>query len=368
MKYERLFNFSAGPANLPESVLEQVRDEMMNYKRSGMSVMEMSHRSKEFDEILANATARTKELMGLGDDYEVLFLQGGASLQFAMIPMNLCQPGKPVDVMHTGYWSEMAIKELKKGFESRLVYDGTKDKFTKIADVPASEFNPEASYAYLCSNNTIEGSQFKKFPKTGSVPLIADMSSDILSRKIDFKQFGMIFAGAQKNLGPSGVTMVVMRKDLAERGSDKLPTMLQYRTHTKGGSRYNTPPAFGIYICGLVLDWIAKQGGLDKMEQHNAKKAGHIYDAIDGSGGFYHCPVDKAVRSDMNVVWRIKPGTPDSEKLEESFIKEAKAAGLLELKGHRAVGGIRASIYNAHPIESTQRLAEVMKNFQKKNG
>lgn len=329
--------------------------------------MEMSHRSKEFDEILANATSVAKELLGVGDDYEVLFLQGGASLQFAMVPMNLYIKGQPIDVIHTGSWSDAAIKDLKKGFEMRMVYSGESNKFTQIPKIETSQFNPQASYAYLCSNNTIEGTQFKQFPDTGKVPLVADMSSDFLSRPIDTKKFGLIFAGAQKNLGPSGVCMVVIRKDLAERADEKLPIMLNYRTHIKGGSRHNTPPAFGIYVAGLVMNWIKSQGGLVKMAEHNAKKAAVLYDAIDKSNGFYSCPVDKAVRSDMNVVFRVKPESKDSEALETALIGEAKKAGLIEIKGHRSVGGLRASIYNAHPMAGVEALANLMSDFHKKN-
>jgi phosphoserine aminotransferase len=367
-KYDRIYNFSAGPAMLPESVLERVRDDMLNYRGSGMSVMEMSHRSKEFDDIIARAEASVRSLMKISDDYTVLFLQGGASLQFSMVPMNLTKSGQSVDVIHTGYWTEMALGQLKKGFTHRVLATGEKDGFKKLPEFSADQIDRNAAYAYMCSNNTIEGTQWKSFPDTGSVPLVVDMSSDIFSRKLDFSKMGMIFAGAQKNLGPSGVTLVVMRKDLAERADEKLPTMLQYRTHIKAGSRYNTPPAFGIYTCGLVFDWINEQGGLDGVEKRNAEKAGILYNAIDGSNGFYTCPIDKAARSQMNVVFRIKLGAADGEQIEENFIKEAKKAGLAELKGHRAIGGLRASIYNAFPLEGVKRLSDFMREFQKKHG
>lgn len=366
-KYDRIFNFSAGPANLPEPVLEQVRDEMLNYKGSGVSMMEISHRSKQFDEVMANANAITKRILGLGDDYAVMFLQGGASLQFSMLPMNLLQQGKPADIIHSGYWTEMAIGQHKKGFEHRIVTSGEKDKFTRLPALNEKELNPNASYVYMCSNNTIEGTQWKSFPNTGNVPLVCDMSSDFMSRKLDYNKFGVIFAGAQKNLGPSGVCLVVMKKELAERAPESLPTMLQYRTHIKGDSRYNTPPAFGIYVCGLVMEWIEKNGGLAGIEKRNEEKAKVLYDAIDATG-YYGSPIQKQDRSLMNVVFRIKPGTPDSEKLEEAFIKEAKAAGLVELKGHRAIGGLRASIYNAHPLEGVNALAQFMREFERKNG
>jgi phosphoserine aminotransferase len=366
-KHGRIFNFAAGPANLPTEVLEQVRDELLNYKSSGQSVMEMSHRSKEFDEILASAESLTKELMGLDEQHTVMFLQGGASLQFAMTPMNLYQSGKPVEVLHTGYWTQMAIDQLKNGFEYNVAASSEADKFAKIPTVSRNQINPNASYVHICTNNTIEGTQWKTIPDTGDIPLIGDMSSDILSRKLDFNKFGLIYAGAQKNLGPSGIVLAVIRKDLAERCSEKVPTMLQYRTHLKAGSRYNTPPTFALYICGLVMNWIKKNGGLSAMEKINEEKGSMLYGELDRTG-FYKNPVDKNSRSLMNVVFRIKPGTSDSEKLEETFIKEAKKAGLSELKGHRAVGGIRASIYNAHPVEGVRTLVEFMREFEKKNG
>ncbi|MBI3557916.1 MAG: 3-phosphoserine/phosphohydroxythreonine transaminase [Deltaproteobacteria bacterium] len=366
-KYDRVYNFSPGPANLPESVLEQVRDEMMNYKGSGVSIMEISHRAYPFDEIMVNVKSRVRQLLGLGEDYAVLFLQGGASTQFSMLPMNLQLPGKSVDLVHTGHWTQMALDQLKKGFEHRVVASGEKDGFKRLPELSARHLTSDASYVHMCSNNTIYGTQWKTFPDTGKVPLVCDMSSDIMSRRLDFSRFDVIFAGAQKNLGPSGVCLVVIKQELAERASDKLPTMLQYRTHIKNDSRFNTPPAFGIYVMGLVLDWIVKQGGLDAMEKQNNEKAKVLYDAIDSSS-FYESPLHKPDRSLMNVVFRIKPDSKDSEKLEESFIKEAKVAGLTELKGHRVIGGLRASIYNAHPLSGVQALAQFMREFERKNG
>jgi len=371
----RLHNFSAGPACLPVPVLEKVRDQLLNYDQTGMSVLEMSHRSKAFDGILDNATAGIRSLLKLSSDYEVLFLQGGASLQFAMVPMNLALPGKSVDLIHTGNWTEMALKELKlSGTPHQIVASSEADRWTTIPSVSPDSWDPNASYAYLCSNNTIEGTQFKRLPSTGTVPLVVDMSSDFLSRPIEVGQTGLIFAGAQKNLGPSGVCVVIIRKDLVERGSSKLPTLLQYRTHAKAGSRYNTPPAFGIYVCGLVLDWIRETGGLEAMEKRNTEKASLLYATIDESGGFYCAPVRAQDRSPMNVVWRIQPksstspSAPEQEALEERFLSEAKAEGLLELKGHRVMGGLRASLYNAQPLESVQALVSFMKAFQKKHG
>jgi phosphoserine aminotransferase len=371
--YQRVFNFSAGPANLPVPVLEKVRDELLNYRGPGagpgcgMSVLEMSHRSKEFDEILANATRLTRELLGVTADQEVLFLQGGASLQFAMAPMNFFQAGRPVDVVHTGYWTEMALKELKKGFESRVVYTGEAEKFTRIPELRSEQFHPDASYVYLCSNNTIEGTQLQDLPKTAA-PLVADMSSDFLSRPLDMSRFGLVFAGAQKNLGPSGLVVAVISKELAERAPQGLPTMLQYRTHIQAGSRYNTPPAFSIYVAGLVLEWIRDHGGLAGMAEHNERKARVLYDAIDRGQGFYTCPVEKSVRSRMNVVWRVTPGGAPSEALEAGLIAEARKAEIIEIKGHRAVGGLRASIYNAMPIAGVERLASLLDDFRRRRG
>ena len=364
MKYNRIFNFSAGPAVLPEPVLEQARDELLNFKGSGMSVMEMSHRSKEFEAVLAQATEGVKKHLGVPDDYAILFLQGGASFQFAMIPVNLYIPGKPVDMIHTGVWTKKAIDEHQKLTEFRLAGSAEKDKFNRIPSPHELQFSPNASYVYMCSNNTIYGSQWKYFPDTGNVPLVADMSSDILSRRLDIKRFGLIFAGAQKNIGPSGVTLVIIRKDLAERCDAKIATMMQYRTHIKETSMYNTPPTFAIYLSALVLDWITQQGGLAAIEKRNEEKAKILYDAIDQSPLFY-CPVEKESRSLMNVVFRAKGNRED---IEEKFAKESTKAGLSGLKGHRSAGGLRASIYNAHPVEGVKALVAFIRDFEKKNG
>jgi phosphoserine aminotransferase len=365
----RAYNFSSGPATLPLSVLEQIQSELINYKNSGMSVLEMSHRSREFDEILSNAENSLKRLLNLNDDYSVLFLQGGASLQFSMIPMNLTLPQKPVEVIHTGYWTEMALAQLKKGFEHKVVATSENTHFRSIPKTDESLFSKEASYVHYCTNNTIDGTQWNQIPAIpSSVPLIADMSSDFLSKPIDVTRFGLIFAGAQKNVGPSGVCIVVIRKDLAERAAETLPTMLQYRTHIKAGSRYNTPPAFGIYVCGLVLNWIQNQGGLTALEKQNLEKANLLFNAIDSSS-FYKSLIPKKDRSIMNVVFRIQPDSNSEQntKLETLFAEEARMAGLLELKGHRAVGGLRASLYNAFPKEGVLRLIDFMKDFESKH-
>jgi phosphoserine aminotransferase len=365
----RSFNFSSGPAVLPTEVLQQVQRELLDYRGTGMSVMEMSHRSAAFDDILARALQGIREQLSVPETHEVLFLQGGASLQFAMVPLNLAQPGQPVDVVHTGTWTKMAIEELKKLGVPHRIHASTEDqKFTTLPKTETLAPPSDASYLHLCSNNTIEGTQYKSFPQKGSVPLVCDMSSDLFSKPIDVSQFGLIFAGAQKNIGPSGVTLVIIRKDLAERAPKNLPTLMQYRSHIAAGSRYNTPPTFGIYICGLVMDWLKRQGGVQAMEGANQKKAQLIYDVIDQHADVYHCPVDRAVRSPMNIVWRIRPNAPDCERLETLFVQEAAKQGLFELKGHRTVGGLRASLYNAQPMEGAQALAGFMKEFLREHG
>ena len=360
----RIYNFNAGPAALPVEVLERARDEFLNYQGSGMSVMEMSHRSPEFEAILAAAEAGLRKQLGIPSDYAVLFLQGGASLQFSMIPMNLALPGKPVDLINTGVWTKMALEEIKKVAELRIAGTSEPQKFRRLPRRDEIQLSPDASYVHLCSNNTIAGTQWRDFPETGAVPLVGDMSSDILSRRFEVSKFGLIFAGAQKNIGPSGVTVVIIRRDLAERARDTLPTMLQFRTHIKANSLYNTPPTFGIYMVRLVMDWMESQGGLAAIEKRNDEKARLLYDAMDSSALFYG-PVEKQDRSRMNVVFRVKG---DNEELEKKFVKEAEARGLAGLKGHRSVGGLRASIYNAQTLEGVQALVSLMKEFEKKNG
>ncbi len=364
MVENRIFNFSSGPAVLPLPVLEQARDEMLNFENCGMSVMEMSHRSKEFDRILEKAEQGVRDNMNVPDNYAVLFLQGGASFQFAMIPMNLYLEGKPVDAIHTGIWTKKAIAELGKVAKYRLAGSGEAEKFKRLPHPEEIQFNKDASYVHLCSNNTIYGTQWQTFPDAGNVPLVVDMSSDLLSRPIDVSRFGLIFAGAQKNIGMAGVTLVIIRKDLAERGSKDLPTMMQYRSHIENGSRYNTPPAYAIYIVGLVMNWIKAEGGPYVIERQNEEKAKALYGAIEKSG-FYECPVEKGDRSRMNVVFRVKGG---DEALEKKFVEDAKTVGLSGLKGHRSVGGLRASLYNAQPMEAAKALVDFMKEFERKNG
>ncbi len=364
MSNERVFNFSAGPAALPLPVLEKVQEELLNYKGSGMSVMEMSHRSPEFTEIIENAEANLRSILNISDDYAVLFLQGGASLQFSMVPMNLKQTERSVELIHTGSWTKKALTEHKKLTSVQVAATTEEDNFLRLPKPNEITLSGNASYVYMCSNNTIFGTQFKQFPETGNVPLVADMSSDILSRDFDVNQFGVIFAGAQKNLGPAGVCVVIIRKDLAERAPDQLPTYLQYRTHIDGKSLFNTPPTFTIYIMGLVLEWIEQQGGLKGLEKINEEKANILYEAIDQSS-LFDAPVPKEDRSNMNVVFRANV---EDENLQKEFLAEAGKRGLKNLKGHRSVGGFRASIYNAQTKEGVQTLIDFIKEFEKNKG
>ena len=361
---KRAFNFNAGPAAIPMPVLEKMRDELIDYRGTGMSVMEMSHRSPEFEAINDAAEKSLRRILRIPDEYAVLFLQGGGSMQFAMVPFNLYLPGRAVDVLHTGAWTAKAIGELKRVATHRVAASTEPEKFARLPKPEEISLKPDASYVHMCTNNTIEGTQWPEPPDTGDVPLVADMSSDIASRPIDVRQFGLIFAGAQKNLGPSGVTVVIVRSDLAERADQKLAQILQYRTFIKEKSLYNTPPTLGIYALGLVLEWIEAQGGVTAVEKTNAAKAKLLYDTIDRTG-YYSCPVEKASRSKMNVVFRLAGGNEDVEK---KFAKAADAAGLIGIKGHRSVGGMRASIYNAVPLDAVQALTDFMKDFEKKNG
>jgi phosphoserine aminotransferase len=364
---KRVFNFNAGPSALPLAVLERVQEELLDWHGSGMSVMEMSHRSPEFEGILAAAEAGLRKHLEISDDYAVLFLQGGGSLQFSMAPMNLCLPGKPVDLIHTGAWTAKALGELKKGIAHRIAGSTEGVKFTRVPRPAEIALAPDASYVYLCTNNTIEGTQWTAFPETGGVPLVADMSSDIASRRMDVKRFGLIFAGAQKNLGPAGVTVVIVRRDLAERADKNLPTPLQYREHIKERSLYNTPPTFGIYILGLMMEWMESEGGLAAIEKRNGAKAKLLYGAIDASGGFYECPVERESRSKMNVVFRAG-GAGGDEAAEKRFAQEATAAGIAGTPGHRSVGGMRVSLYNAVSMEAVTELTGFMLEFQRRQG
>jgi phosphoserine aminotransferase len=362
---KRIFNFNAGPAALPLPVLERIREELLDWRGSGMSVMEMSHRSPEYESINAAAGEKLGRLLAIPDNYEVIFVQGGGSLQFAMVPMNLCLPGKPVDMLHTGAWTAKAIGELKKGFAYNLAASTESQRFLRLPRPGEFKFSPNASYVYLCTNNTIEGTQWAALPDTRDVPLVADMSSDIASRPTDVKKFGLIFAGAQKNLGTAGVTAVIIRKDLAERAHENLPTVLQYRTHIKHKSLYHTPPTFAVYIVGLVLEWLESLGGVPAIEKRNDAKAKLLYDTVESSGGFYRCPVEKDSRSKMNVVFRVAGG---DEAIEKKFAKEASAVGLAGTPGHRSIGGMRISLYNAVTLEAVEALASFMREFERTRG
>jgi phosphoserine aminotransferase len=362
---KRVHNFNAGPGALPLPVLERIREELLDWRGSGMSVMEMSHRSPEFESINAAAEAGLRKHLAIPDDYAVLFLQGGGSMQFTMVPMNLCLPGKPVDLIHTGAWTAKALGELKKGVVHHIAASTEGEKFVRLPSADEIKLSPDASYVHMCTNNTIEGTQWTALPETASAPLVADMSSDIASRSMDVKKFGLIFAGAQKNLGPSGVTVVIVRKDLAERADRSLPTLLQYRTHIKEKSLYHTPPTFAVYIVGLVMEWIDAEGGISAIEKRNNTKAKLLYDTLEASNGFYGCPVEASSRSKMNVVFRVAGG---DESLEKQFAVEAAEAGLVGTPGHRSVGGMRVSLYNAVTLDAVEALTSFLGEFQRTRG
>ncbi len=358
----RIHNFNAGPAALPLPVLEQIQAEFLDFKGSGMSVTEISHRSPWFDEVIDEAVARTKRLLGLGDDFEVLFVQGGASLQFCMIPMNFAVEGKPLDYIDTGTWSTKAIKEARiQGKEVRVLASSEDQNFSYIPwDF---EEDGQGAFLHITSNNTIKGTQWPRFPDAGGVPLFCDMSSDIMSRPFDPKPFGFIYAGAQKNIGPAGSALVIVRKDMLARVPDGIPTMLKYTTFSEKNSMFNTPACFVIYTVSLVMRWLEEEiGGLEKMAALNGEKADVLYGAIDASG-FYQGTAEEKSRSRMNVTFRLP-----SEDLEARFVKEAAAEGMGGLKGHRSVGGCRASIYNATGLQAVKDLVSFMEAFEKKNG
>ncbi len=358
----RVHNFNAGPAALPLSVLELAQRELIEFEGSGMSIMEHSHRGKVFEAVHNEAIALVRELMGVPDTYDVLFMQGGASQQFAQIPMNLRGPGQSADYVMTGVWSKKAIKEAKHTGKARSVGstelpDG---RFVRVPTQAELELDPEAAYVHLTSNNTIFGTQFHEFPDVGKVELLVDMSSDIMWRPVDVSKFGLIYAGAQKNLGPSGLTLVIIKKELVEKGNRDIPFIFQYRTTAAENSLYNTPPTFAIYMLRNVLRWTKDMGGLVAMEKQNRRKADALYAVLDERSDFYRAPVEKSSRSVMNVVWNL--ATPE---LEAECIAAAQKAGLVGLKGHRLSGGLRASIYNAVPPESVDALCEFLRSFKK---
>lgn len=357
---ERVFNFSPGPAVLPYEVLEQASRDVVNFQGLGMGLIEVSHRSKQFIAVMDEAEALLRELMGIPDNYKVLFLQGGASSQFFMVPMNLLGPGKKATYLNTGTWSKKAIKEAKLFGEVEVAYSSEDIKFVRVPTQDEYTVSPGSEYLYLVSNNTIYGTAFPEFPVVDTM-LVSDMSSDILSRQFDVSRFGLIFAGAQKNLGPAGVTIVVIREDLLDRAPATTPTMLNYKTHAEKGSMFNTPPCFAVYVVGLVLKWLKKLGGVAAIEKINREKAALLYAKIDESG-YYRGHAEPASRSLMNVTFNL--ATPE---LEAKFIAEATAIGLNGLKGHRSVGGCRASIYNAFPREGVVKLVEFMREFELAN-
>ena len=358
----RVYNFSAGPSVLPLPVLEKAQKELVCYGDAGMSVMEMSHRSSAYQTIIDECEALLRELLNISDDYKVLFLQGGASSQFAMVPLNLFNGSKKADYIQTGLWAKKAAKEAARYGEAKIIASSDDKVFNYIPKVTKDMFTPDADYVHITHNNTIYGTKFSEIPDTGDVPLVADMSSSILSQEIDVNKFGIIYAGAQKNMGPAGLTVVIIRNDLIGKAMDICPTMFNYETHSENGSMFNTPPTYAIYICKLVCEWIKENGGIAAMEKVNKEKAALLYDYLDSSAMFSATVDNKEDRSLMNI-----PFVTGNDDLNAKFIKEATAAGFVNLKGHRSVGGMRASIYNAMPIEGVQALVDFMKKFEAEN-
>lgn len=357
----RVYNFSAGPSMLPVEVLERAQKEMVEYGSAGMSVMEMSHRSKDYEAIIQGAEALVRELMHVPDNYKVLFLQGGGSSQFTMIPMNLANKNKKCDIVITGQWAKKACQEAERYITVNKVASSADKTFSYIPKLDPATFSKDADYFYICMNNTIYGTKFKELPDTGNVPLVADISSMVMSEEIDVSKFGLLFAGAQKNLGPAGVTLVIVREDLIGNEMDITPVMFNYKIHADNGSMYNTPPTYAIYVLKLVLEWIKERGGVKALQEINEKKAKILYDYLDQSALFKGTVVPED-RSLMNV-----PFVTGDETLDAKFVKDAKEAGLVNLKGHRTVGGMRASIYNAMPVEGVQALVDFMKKFEAEN-
>ena len=358
----RVYNFSAGPAVLPEAVLQQARDELLDYRGRGMSVMEMSHRGKEFTAIIEAAEADLRQLMAVPDNYRVLFLQGGATQQFAMLPLNLMPEGGSADFVNTGSWSKKAIGEARRYGTARVVASSEDSNFSRIPRQEELDLSPDAAYVHITGNNTIFGTEYPYVPQTGGVPLVSDASSHILSRPMPVERFGVIYAGAQKNIGPAGLTLVIIREDLIGNARAGTPTMLDYAPHAEAGSCYNTPPTYGIYIAGLVFRHLLDQGGLEAVERVNRRKAGLLYDTLDASD-FYNCPTEPESRSLMNV-----PFTLADAELDKPFLDQAAQAGLVTLKGHRSVGGMRASIYNAMPEAGVRALVDFLGEFERRHG
>lgn len=359
----RKLNFFAGPSTLPLEVLEQVQKDIVDYKGNGLSMVEASHRGGMFEDMYDKCLADLREIMGIPENYDVFFLGGGATLQFGMIPTNFLLPGKVADYCKTGTWANKACADAKKIGNVNVYFDGTDSKFTTLPDPKTVKPSDDSCYLYLCSNETIGGIEWQEFPETGNTPLIADMSSDFLSRPVDVSKFAMIYGGVQKNLGPAGATIIIMRKDMLEKRNNNLLAYMDYGLHAKEKGLYNTPPVFSIWVVGLVLEWIKRNGGAEGMAKRATEKADILYNIFDTSTGFFRSPVDPKFRSKMNVVFRLP-----NEELEAKFVAEAKAEGMLGLKGHRSVGGLRASIYNALPKEDVVALAAFMKEFERKNG
>ncbi|MDX9808625.1 MAG: 3-phosphoserine/phosphohydroxythreonine transaminase [Sphaerochaetaceae bacterium] len=359
----RKMNFFAGPSVLPVEVLQEMRDQIVDYHGGGLSIIEASHRGGTFEDMYRECLDLLRSLMGIPENYHIFFLGGGATLQFAMIPFNFLRKGTVADYIKSGTWANKATSDAKKIGDVHLYYDGTAQNFTSLPDPESVHPSANSSYLYLCTNETIGGIEWQTFPDTKDVPLIADMSSDLLSRPVPVERFGMIYGGVQKNLGPAGATLIILRKDMLERQNPNLPAYLDYSLHAKEDGLYNTPPVFSIWGVKLVLEWIKKNGGAEGMAKRATVKSSIIYDTIDQSEGFYRSSVDKRFRSKMNICFRLA-----SEELEERFLAETKKAGMLGLKGHRSVGGLRASVYNALPVEDVQALADLMKEFQRTNG
>ena len=359
---KRIYNFSAGPGILPKEVLLEAQKDLYSYKGEGLSVMEMSHRSKTYGEIITEAEKDVRTLLNIGDDYAVLFLQGGATLQFSMVPLNIMPPNNKADYINTGTWSKKAIKEAKRVGEINIAASSEDSNFNYIPKQDALKLTSDASYVHFTSNNTIYGTEFKTEPEVGDIPLVCDASSNILSKPIDVNKYGIIYAGAQKNMGPAGAALVIVKKSLLERSPETLHTYLNYNTHVEKGSMYNTPPTFTVYIMGLVYKWLLKNGGVEAMQKINEAKAKLLYDAIDNSDGFYKGAAAVEDRSLMNVTFNLQ-----NEELEKKFIAEATAKDFSGLKGHRSVGGIRASIYNAFPTKGVEDLVQFMDDFKKNN-
>ncbi|MFP5398616.1 MAG: 3-phosphoserine/phosphohydroxythreonine transaminase [Gammaproteobacteria bacterium] len=359
----RAINFSAGPAALPEPVLERAAAEMLDWRGSGMSVMEMSHRGKEYMAIHAQAEADLRELLGVPANYKVLFMQGGAIAQNAIVPMNLLRGRTGADYVHTGEWSKKSIQEAKKYAEVRIAATAEASRFTHVPPRSEWQLDPNAAYVHICANETIGGVEYHWTPDTGDVPLVADMSSNILSRPVDVARYGLIYAGAQKNIGPAGLTIVIVRDDLVGQALPITPSVFDYKQAADNDSMLNTPPTYSIYVAGLVFQWLKDQGGLAAMAAHNERKAALLYDFLDGGSGFYVSPVARDSRSRMNVPFKLK-----DESLDDAFLEGAQARGMVQLKGHRSVGGMRASIYNAMPLAGVQALVEYMKEFEARHG